>query len=101
MKWVDALKLVGPLTLSLFPATAPFAPFILKGIEVAEEMSAGGADKKAAALNIVKLGAAVTNQVTGKNAIDPENAAKLASDAIDTVVKATNEFHKTATAAGV
>lgn len=99
LKWIDALKIVGPIVLSTIPATAPFAPFILKGIEVAEEMAAPGAVKKESAKDIVALGVGVLNQVKGTEVVNVEAAQQIAHDAIDQVVKATNAFHKSVTAA--
>ena len=93
MKWIDALKMIGPVVLATIPQTQPYAPLILKGIEVADDLAAPGAKKKEAALDIIRLGAQIANTATKSNAINADHAVLVASGAIDLVVRAANELH--------
>ena len=93
MRWVDALKVVGPMIIASVPQAKPYGPAILMGIEIADELATPGHKKKEAALDIVKLGVQITNTATKSNAIDSDQAVVIASSVIDMVVQAANELH--------
>jgi hypothetical protein len=95
MNWKDILRVLGPAILALNPKTAALAPIVVAGIEVAESIPGKkGPDKKAAVLEIVKLGAQGANAVAPREVVDVEATAAMVSDGIDVVIGAVNFVHK-------
>ncbi len=101
-KWLEILKQLGPMVVAtVVPGGAILAPIIVGAIAEAETIKgATGAQKKAAALNLVKAGAAGANAVAGKQVIDPAKAVAAAESGIDTVVSVVNIAHDAATTDG-
>ena len=97
-KWLDLLKTLGPVVVAAtVPGGAILAPIIVGAIAEAEKLpGATGAEKKAAALKLVKAGAAGTNAVAGRVVVDPTEAGTAAEKGIDTVVTVVNIAHKAA-----
>lgn len=90
--FLTILKQVGPIVLASVPATAPLAPFIVKGIAAAELVpGATSAQKKAAALAIADDAAGALR--AGGIALDPQLTQATVSTAIDTVVGVVNQVH--------
>lgn len=70
-------------------------PLIMHGIQTAESMKgASGAEKKAAALDLVRLGLAGVSGATGKHPLDEPSALEAVSHGIDATVAAINAVQK-------
>ncbi len=70
-------------------------PLIVHGIQTAESMKgASGADKKAKAIDLVRIGLAGVEGATGKHPLDVPEALDAVSSGIDAVVAATNALAK-------
>lgn len=91
-KWLQILKVVGPVLVGvLVPGGPMLAPIIVGAIESAEKMKgATGPEKKAHALELVQAGVSGMNTVAGKTVVMPADAVATASSVIDTVVGVTN-----------
>jgi len=93
-RWLSILKHIGPIIIAVaVPGIGPIlAPIIVSAIAEAEKIpGASGAQKKAAALELVKAGAAGVNAASkGKVVINPTEAAVVADSAITTVIGAVN-----------
>lgn len=90
MTFMEALKKFGPIAAL---AAGPYGPLIIAGIGIAEETGKKGADKKKIALDMVKLGAQVTNQVASGakgSLINEDKAVAAAENTIDVIVQAVN-----------
>lgn len=100
-KWLQILETVG-LAIMPFTPAAPLTPFVIGGIQLAEQIpGATGEQKKAVALQIVALGAQATNAAANKQVIDPAAAQATAAATINTIVGVTNLVHQaSADAAG-
>jgi hypothetical protein len=96
-KWLELVKVLAPTILTVVPHAdriGPFVPLVLHGIEVAEGMKgATGADKKAAAIDLIATGLLGAN-ATGTVKIDVEGVTTAASSAIDAIITAANGVHK-------
>jgi hypothetical protein len=95
MKWLELLKTFGPLVLSQIPGVPPVViPAIIHGIAVAESMKgATGAEKKAAALDLVATGMTTANAFAGKVILDPVALSGVVGQSIDAVVDTVNIVH--------
>lgn len=93
-KWLEALKVLGPMVLSLIPGIPPAViPAIISGIREAEALNgASNEDKKAHALNIVDLTVGVVNETKGHEAINVNNLNTAISSGIDMVVSSIKVF---------
>lgn len=94
MSWKDfghVLEQIAPIALSVIPGVPPvLIPLVVHGIQTAEAIpGATGAQKKAAALDLVNTGIASTNAAAGKQVIDP-TAINAVGEGIDTVVGVVN-----------
>lgn len=92
-KWLTILKVLGPAIIATtVPGGALIAPLIVTAIAEAEKIrGASGPEKKAAVIELVKVGVAGVNAASkGKVTIDPVAAAKTASAAIDTTIGVIN-----------
>ena len=95
MNWKQLLLTIAPLILSSIPRTRDLAPIVPGAIAAAEDMlNATGAEKKAAAMNLVIAGVTATNVAAGHEVIDPSAAHAVAGSAIDTIVATTNLLSK-------
>jgi hypothetical protein len=95
MNWKQILLTVAPLVLAQIPQTRALAPIVPGAIATAEDMlNASGAEKKAAAMNLVTAGVTATNVAAGREVIDPRAVNAVASSAIDTIVATTNLLAK-------
>ena len=95
MKWQDILKILGPAILAINPRTAPIAPLVIAGIEVAEAIPGKtGPEKKALVLELVRIGASGTNLVAQRDVINPTDTASVVGSGIDTVIGAINLVHR-------
>ena len=66
-------------------------PLIMHGIQTAESMKgATGAEKKAKAVDLVRIGLAGVETVTGKHPLDIPEAAAAVDNGIDAVVSMVN-----------
>ena len=93
-KWLEILARLGPSIL-LFTPAAPLAPFVLAGIQVAEQIpGAAGPVKKALAIQIAQLSAQAANTAAGKPATDPVVVGETVGSAIDTVIGVINTVHQ-------
>lgn len=90
--FLHILEQVGPVVLAAVPATAPLAPFIIRGIAAGELIpGATGPQKKAAALAIAGEAA---DALAAKGVLLDRTAAEAnVSAAIDTVVGIVNQVH--------
>lgn len=93
MKWINILKIIAPAILAVIPGAQPFIPLIIAGMEVAEETQKPGVEKKAIAIEAVKLGADTANTIAKKEVIDPSLAVKTAESSIDLIVDISNKLH--------
>ena len=92
-KWFDIIRLVTPIVAAFVPGAAPLAPYILAGIQEAEQLkNATGEAKKAHALAVVGNGIKVTNTLR-PGTIEPTTGAAAASAAIETVLLVTKTIH--------
>ena len=90
-RFLQILASIGPLVLGLIPETAPYAGLVTQGIAAAETMAgASGAQKKAAALQIITTGMTAANSAVGHVIVDPAALTSLVSTGIDTTVAAVN-----------
>lgn len=91
-KWLDAIKTVAPIALSLIPGVPPvLIPLIVHGIETAEKLpGATGPQKKAYVIDLVNSGVAGTNAAAGKQVIDPVAVSTAVDEGIDTAVAVAN-----------
>ena len=94
MKWLDALKIIGPAILAVVPGAAPFTPLIIAGMELAEKSGKKGADKKVIAKEAVELGARTANTIANREVINPDEAVRVADGTIDIIVTATKSAEK-------
>ena len=91
MNWKDILKIMGPAVMAVVPGAQPFIPLVVAGIAAAEESGQPGADKRAIAKKVTKLGADAVNLAgKGKVHLDPVEADQVADDVIDAIVGVTN-----------
>lgn len=89
--FLEILASIGPMVLSLIPGTAAFAPLVSQAIAAAETIpGASGAQKKAAAVEIVTVGMKVANEAAGHQIVEPSTLGALVSQGIDTAVAAVN-----------
>ncbi len=100
-KWLSIVQAVTPLIITAAnPALGAVSGLIVHAIGQAEteaSPTATGADKKAAAMQIISDGINVVNTVKGTQVVDPA-VVTTASDVVDDVVEAANQLHnKTAT----
>lgn len=99
MNWKQLLLTIAPLILSSIPKTRDLAPIVPAAIAAAEDMAhASGAEKKAAAMQLVTAGITGANTVAGREVIAPNAALEVADSAIDTIVATTNLLSKSSVA---
>lgn len=94
-KWLELVKVLAPVILSVTPGVPPILiPAIVHSIETAEQIpGATGAQKKAAVLDEVRTGLAVTAAVKGAPVIDTELTVAAVSSGIDAAVNGVNAVH--------
>lgn len=90
MKWLDLLKVLGPVVLSTIPGIpAVIIPVVIHAIETAEGSFKSGADKKGAALAVAVDAVTITNSVAKKEVIGPA-VVPAVSNGIDAVISVVN-----------
>lgn len=91
MKWLDILKVVGPIVAMSIPGAQPLVPVIVAAIGEAEAIpGASGAEKKAHVVNVAIAAAEGVNVAAKKQIMDPTTVSQTTSSAIDTIVGVTN-----------
>lgn len=95
LDWKALVNVVATTVLPIaFPALAPATPFIVHGIQVAENMGGSGPEKLAKAIDIANAGAAAANQIHGSQVINIDVMNQTLSAGISVVVGASNLVHK-------
>lgn len=95
MNWKNLINIIASTVLPLiYPPLAPAVPFIIHGIQTAENAGGTGAQKLQQAVDIAVSGAQATNQIVGKTLIDIPALSATVADGINTVVNATNIIAK-------
>jgi hypothetical protein len=97
LDWKSLVKIVATTVLPLaYPKLGPAVPYIIEGIERAEELPKGTTktDKLNTAIDIAVSGAKATNVITGKNTIDIDAMNKTVAAGISAVVNGANVFHR-------
>lgn len=88
LSWLKLVESIGPLVLATTPL-APIAPFVVTGIQFAEQIpGADGPTKLAIATQIVNIGVAATNAQIGHQKIDPALVNTAVTSGITAVVSA-------------
>lgn len=94
MNWKSLIATIVPIILASNPKTAKLAPFVVSGIQVAEELPGKkGKDKLDAAVSIAKLGLQAANAQLGRDVIDLEVADEIIESAASAGVDAVNIIH--------
>lgn len=92
--WLKLVADVTPIALQFFPGGAALAPIVALGIQTAEAIPGlSGPQKLAHAQQLVAVGVAASNQVAGKQLIDPQLANTVSAHVISSVVQITNDLH--------
>jgi hypothetical protein len=93
--WLKLVNLIVPIVAAFVPGASRLAPYILTGIQEAEQLAvAKGAEKKAHALKVVDAGIATTNVLAKRVVLEPRYGVATAAAIIDTVVGVVNIIHK-------
>lgn len=95
--WKSLVKVIASTVIPLaYPKLGPAVPFIISGIEHAEDLPKGTTktEKLNAAVKIAIDGANATNEITGKNTIDIDAMNKTVAAGISAVVNGANIFHR-------
>jgi hypothetical protein len=94
MDWKTLVQMIALSALGLNKKTAPLVPFVILGIQKAEDMKGKtGPEKLAIAIDIVKTGVAGTNAVR-PGTLNVAVTDDVIASAISAVVDATNVFKK-------
>lgn len=95
MNWKALINLIASTVIPIaFPPLAPAVPFIVHGIQVAEDMGGTGQEKLAKAVDIANAGAQATNQIAGKQVINVDEMNTVIKDGVSTVVDTVNLINK-------
>lgn len=86
-------EIVAPAALAAAGVPVGVIPLAVHGIQIAEQVGGGSADKKATALDAVATGIAAVNAATGKQTIDPA-VTSVVDEGIDAAVGAINAVQK-------
>jgi hypothetical protein len=91
MNWKALVNVIAGVVLPIaFPPLAAATPFIVKGIDIAENMGGSKTEKLQKAIEIANAGAQATNQVHGTNVIDVDSMNAMIAAGISAVVNAAN-----------
>ncbi len=90
MKFIDILKLLGPMLALSIPGGEKYSGLIMAGISLAEETAKSGKDKKQIAIDSVRVGAEASNLIAGHTIVDPNKAVVVAENTIDSIVELVN-----------
>jgi hypothetical protein len=96
LDWVSLVKTLAPgIVAAAVPGVGPIlAPLVAQAIISAEKMGGTGADKRQHALELVSVGAQVTNAVSKKDVLPTEVTVATAGMVIDTTVNVVNLVHR-------
>lgn len=95
MDWKSLVKIIASTVIPIaFPKLTPAVPFIVHGIEVAEDFGGSGSDKLEKAVKIANDGMQATNQIAGKEVIDISAANSVLANGISAVVDASKVVKK-------
>lgn len=93
-KWLDLMKMILPVVLAQNPKTAVVAPFVIEGIEAAEQLpGAKGAAKAAHAKEIALAAIHAANAEAGRTVVDPDAVSEAIDSGIETGVAVVNVVH--------
>lgn len=90
MKFIDALKILGPAIMMAIPGAQPFIPLVIAGMHFAEESGQKGADKREIGKNAVKLTAQAANTIAKKEVVPEDQALAVYDQSVDTIVSVVN-----------
>ncbi len=95
MNWKALINLIASTVIPIaFPPLAPAVPFIVHGIQVAEDMGGTNTEKLNKSIEIANAGAQATNKITGKETINLDAMNAVISSGISAVVDAANVVNK-------
>jgi hypothetical protein len=99
-KWFSALTQIAPVAMALAGVPPPMIPLATHAMLVVQHMiDTPGADKKVAALDLIKTGAQETNAAVGHTLINPDDLQGVVSVGIDNTIKGIHLFTGTPTPA--
>jgi hypothetical protein len=95
MNWKALINVIASVVLPIaFPPLAAATPFIIHGIDVAENLGGTGPEKLQKAVEIANAGAAAANQIHGSELINVDAMNQTVAAGISAVVNAANMVHK-------
>jgi uncharacterized iron-regulated membrane protein len=98
-KWLSLIAQLAPIILPVTGVPAALVPLVLHGMTIAEHISgATGAQKKAAALELIQTGATAANTAAGRTLVDVDSLTSVVSQGIDTTIASVNLVHNIPTA---
>lgn len=97
-KWLGFLKLIVPIVLPMInPKLAKVTPFVVHGMEVAEQLPGKTGPEKLAITNeLVNTGIVGMNTAAGKEIVDPVEVNAALNQAVSTAVAIVNLATKNA-----
>lgn len=92
--WLKLVADLAPVVLQFVPGGAALAPIVALGVQTAEAIPGlTGPQKLAHAQQLVAVGVAATNQVAGKQLVDPAFVNTISAHVIGSVVQLANDIH--------